>query len=345
MCGFYHLLFAWEFFFEVDVASAISVNDSQTDTYYPIDYYEYEIPDNWDTMSVLERVQALQIPDEVLSQMSDDALVQAVADYPYLVDIYLYGDGVSDGIEVARQYFSALNELLLRNNATISLANYCSDACYAYNATEDDADSDSLHSQFVSKAMSDILSAVHQANGVQTLVDVDDLNHSGVGEGYVYTPAGGDDSKVPMLLFKDETTLSERQALDAEIVSTYGVTLVSNATSTYNCHSYAWNMPFTDCACWIDNITIYQTDGSYSRVYTGYTSVATSITRVSYGDIILYANNSHSAIFVGTPQSEAPLATMLCISKWTHAGVFRHTVTNVPAGYSYSTISVWTLEE
>lgn len=293
------MLFAWEFFFEVDVASAISVNDSQTDTYYPIDYYEYEVPDNWDTMSVLERVQALQIPDEVLSQMSDDALVQAVADYPYLVDIYLYGD----------------------------------------------ADSDSLHSQFVSKAMSDILSAVHQANGVQTLVDVDDLNHSGVGEGYVYTPAGGDDSKVPMLLFKDETTLSERQALDAEIVSTYGVMLVSNATSTYNCDSYAWNMPFTDCACWIDNITIYQTDGSYSRVYTGYTSVATSITRVSYGDIILYANNSHSAIFVGTPQSEAPLATMLCISKWTHAGVFRHTVTNVPAGYSYSTISVWTLEE
>lgn len=93
--------------------------------------------------------------------MSDEMIIQAIAEYPYLVDIYLYGESVGDGVARARTYFSALDELLSRESASDALSDYGINVAYTYCAayqTElEDADT---HDMFVAQALLDILNEV-----------------------------------------------------------------------------------------------------------------------------------------------------------------------------------------
>ena len=69
----------------------------------------------------------------------------------------------------------------------------------------------------------------------------------------------------------------------------------------------------------------------------------TNAYNISTGDIIYYGNHSHSAVFAGNSASGAPLATQYVVSKWGKSGLFRHRVSNVPAGYDTSSLQVWRL--
>lgn len=330
------------------VAPCIAVNSSgesllpveQEVTAYTIDYYEYSIPENWDTMTVRERVEALIIPEEIISQMSDEALIQAIVDYPYLVDIYLYGGDVVVGLEIAREYFSALDEFLVRSSAAESLNSYNSNTAALCVASVEESTEESLSATFLSKAMRDIQAVLSLRMDKTRILDAIDMALDGewVASGYVYTPRG---TAVSMDQYIDTSTEAERNALDAQIVARYGVELVSGATHTYNCHSYAWNMRHGGAACWIFDPSPYMDDGSYIRSYRGVASIPAYQSGVVVGDIILYDNNSHSAILIGSPNTGAPLEALRCESKWTAAGVYRHSLSNVPYGYKYTTITVW----
>lgn len=88
-----------------------------------VDYYEYPLSQDspkWSVMSPISRVEELIIPNKVLKRMTDKALIQAIADYPLLIDLYVSGT-VQDGIVYFSNECSALRELLSRESAKTSL--------------------------------------------------------------------------------------------------------------------------------------------------------------------------------------------------------------------------------
>jgi hypothetical protein len=90
-------------------------------------FYVYPLtPDSpgWKGMTVKEKVSLLRIDEGILHEMTDEQLIRAIADYPYIGDIHLYGISVFDGIEQVKEYCDALKELLSRPNYQDALKLY-----------------------------------------------------------------------------------------------------------------------------------------------------------------------------------------------------------------------------
>lgn len=313
------------------------------------DDYALQIPDftypitpkseNWFDYTVLEKVSMLSIPEEKLSIMSDAELVSAIASYPFLVDIYLYGDSVSDGISVVRCYFSALDELLSRDTGLSSLYSYGVQPAELLMASTFSEIPEDDH--FISKALIDIYNASIRENTIE--------QNRSVNASYT-TPNG---TPLQVLYFNENHTEDEHRQLDInQIVNVYGVTLIKPGSCLYNCHYYAWYMRGSLLYInyvWINDPSPYMTDGSYNRVYQGNPNSISYTTDISYNDIIFYGNLSgdkntwHSAIFRSNANNGAPLASLTCESKWGSYGIFQHAMGNVPAGYDTSVISAWSL--
>jgi hypothetical protein len=299
--------------------------DTNTQTLDEGEFYVYPITveSNWFDFTVLEKVEMLQINESYLSEFTDEQLVHAIADYPYLVDIYAY-ESMEEGLQIFSEYCSAYSELLKRDNGYEAFVKYGNElvASYKNNPREDG------RTDFVSMAILDIIDtlSIEQTDMIMTTSDEPT------------TPIG---TSVPYRVYSENHTTTYHALADNEIVSTYGVTLVRNGSCKYNCHSYAWYSTSSSNSYWISDPTIYTTDGSYTRKFIGSVSSSIYSCGLSTNDKILYASNTHSALFVDNPLNGAPLANLTAQSKWGQLGVFKHYVTNVPAGYDYSSVTIW----
>ena len=70
---------------------------------------------NWFSYSVPEKHELLKIDEQSLKQMGDSALVEAIADYPYLGDVSLMGT-MEEGLKAFANDCSAYAELITRKN-------------------------------------------------------------------------------------------------------------------------------------------------------------------------------------------------------------------------------------
>lgn len=86
---------------------------------YPIDVTS----EDWFAYSVVEKVEMLKIPQETLDGMSDLQLLYAAADYPYFVDVSIYGFD-PDSFSIYGNHCSAFGELLSRKSFLKSLETY-----------------------------------------------------------------------------------------------------------------------------------------------------------------------------------------------------------------------------
>lgn len=321
------------------------------DTVEFITSYQYPITvesAEWNKYSVSEKVEMLKISDDKLAEMTDEQLIQAIADYPYLVDIYAYGDSVEDGIAVARKYFSALDELLSRDTGVDSLATYgvqlanSKYKAYQVSSTEN-ADVD----LFTSKALMNILKATDVSIvSENSSIVFATTNHESK---YIYTVDG---NPVLVYLLEEGHTEEQHSEADDRMEEVYGVTLISPGSCLYNCHSYAWYAPSTSNHYWIDDPTPYMEGETYVRKYLGGMGTPANTTSVGYLDIIFYGDYEdpetmgtwHSAIYHSFSTSGEPLAMQLCRSKWGQLGVFEHRMCDVPAGYDIYNITAWRIE-
>jgi len=108
-------------------------------------------------------------------------------------------------------------------------------------------------------------------------------------------------------------------------------TLLSDSTSNYNCHSYAWYSDSTSNIYWMSNPSAYMTDGSYTQ-YTGAPVAAAPGYRMyyNYGD--------HSAIiYVAGPVPSYSDITV--ISKWGPGPLMMHKASDSP--YSSRILTIW----
>ena len=107
------LLFVWPGFVSRESAKRKNPyeNAARERYAYPI---TAESPD-WFSYSVPEKQEMLKIDGQSLRQMDDSVLVEAIADYPYVVDVMLAGT-VEEGLAGLADHCSAYAELITREN-------------------------------------------------------------------------------------------------------------------------------------------------------------------------------------------------------------------------------------
>ena len=129
-----------------------------------------------------------------------------------------------------------------------------------------------------------------------------------------------------------ELTDSEKSSLDSYYRRNYpSATLLASSTSTYNCHSYAWNMSERGVTCWINGSNISQPnlDGTVSanddNISSYWYDGLYSMTIDSKALKIYYYRGDHSAIQSSVSGKYE--------SKWGEGPLMRHSPTNCPSIY------------
>lgn len=85
------------------------------------DYWKYPIEsDSWNAMDAEARIDACRIPEEILTIMTAEQLVQAVLDFPYNIDVSV-SSSIETGLERLENQSDAYKELLSRDDAKRAL--------------------------------------------------------------------------------------------------------------------------------------------------------------------------------------------------------------------------------
>lgn len=116
------------------VGVGAGVKDVRAEVYtYPI------TPDDpeWANYNHAELVDMLQIPEDILDEMTDEELVESVLNYPYLGDMKFYDD-YKVGVQIVRDTFNGLQKLLENENAINLLLNYYETSIYTNENTSED---------------------------------------------------------------------------------------------------------------------------------------------------------------------------------------------------------------
>ena len=204
---------------------------------YESSVYQVTPKDNvWSSFSSKEEmVEATHLSDERLKEMSTDELIDAVMDYPLLVNLYLH-NSYEDGLQELAKDSDAYKELLTRPDASESLVKRLSeqnnqDGVISSQSTEN---MDSLESRTLSLLIAEdtVWNKIDDKGSVQEMI----APYASVST--VKTPNG---SSVSVIINGEQFSSLEKAQLDFSTANSYpNATKVSSSTTNYNCHSYAW---------------------------------------------------------------------------------------------------------
>jgi len=282
------------------------------------------------------RLEACQIPEDVLNSMTTEALALTVVDYPYLSDIFVFNNP-QEGLEYIRMNFNGLDTLLKRKDGAQTLLKM-----YKKTKAKHQVDKDDYKAFIERLKIESLLIRKEMKNQIKDeRIDTDEVYQSmimgaaySVGSGYskdgakyspktITTPNGSEVSAFSVLIF-DAFSYTDLQAYKDNIESRYpSTTFISDATQNYNCHSYAWySQNSSTNKIWLNDPSMFWQDGSYEM-----TIRPTVSNRVYY-------YTDHSAIVKGTlyyPGSTNVDPTKInVISKWGHECLIEHTIDASP---------------
>ena len=301
----------------------------------------------WVSLGTVEaKTAACRIPEEKLLSMNDEELLKAVIDYPFLIDIFLCDD-FSIPVHGLLERCDALRELSRRHDASNVLMDFLKENYDKDNRIVSDIEEFKLEAIMIILSYDDNFCNELSRNDIEFINSQSHLvrikeDNNGLRIAYVYTPNG---SQVICNTYScSHSDPYFHSDLDDYAVSVYDVSLISGGSCRYNCHSYTWYYTSTSNTLWIDNPSVYMTDGSYDLVMS---NMYNSSSSVYSGDHICYGSKyspAHSAVVTSASSSTA-LCNRYVKSKWGIAGVFSHTVSNVPDDYwdSGYYASAWTL--
>jgi len=285
------------------------------------DAYEYSIAigsDEWMSCdTAVERIDKLRIPEGIIENLSTDALLLTVLRNPYLADIWAY-DSLQIGYDLTEIYIDGLSELLVRSDARDSIKAFYSDKDahqYALLMISDDLIENEMILESKVLLLDKLAALINEKENEPERYIMD----------HVYTPNGSAVSVYKNLTYYDHgTTLSEVSANQTALLANYSsatiIRNVSTATAAYNCHSYAWYSTSSTNNVWMNDPSVYMSDGSYSA---GYAQVGSKVYwySSSYGPI-------HSGILYSTSTSSSNPAKTT--SKWGMYGLIRHVTNDCP---------------
>jgi len=311
------------------------------------DAYDFPVKpgtEEWKTFQTHgEMLEACQIPEDILKNISTSGLVETVLNYPLLGDYRCYND-FQYGFNQVVSRSNGIQELFARKDAGIELlAKYCTLDPVAIQDDWTDA-----QKGFYAWSIQDVemMLVQEQILGTLTYEQCQDLvkeariinifkqQHPEVFSSYglasttlvierasqrqyssrwyygtVYTPNG---SSVEVKVDLAELSQAEINAWSAWVATNYPLaTKLYNATQKYNCHSYAWYSQSSSNIRWMNyynqyggsNVSEYWTDGSYSQISGG---------SAYPGVKLFYGGQDHSAIFYGY----SLYGVYTSISKW-----------------------------
>lgn len=88
------------------------------------EYYVYPMNsscEEWENLTIKEKYEACRIPKRIVKNMSDEQLIQAILDYPFVHDIYIVSTSVEDGVILFKETSDAYAELIQRETGKESL--------------------------------------------------------------------------------------------------------------------------------------------------------------------------------------------------------------------------------
>lgn len=285
-----------------------NVQAASTSNIYTIsESYQYPIipgTSEWSELNTLEeRVAACKIPDNILYNLTTEALVESVINYPLIVYMFAY-DTTQMGYEKVKSYFTGLQELAIRDDAVEKLQQYLGQQGI------------SVLNKRVAETILDNLTGSQNQDILSTFALMAETH-------YDYTPNGSRIALIYNMSYADHgTNEAEVSSEDAMYSSLHpNATSYGSINPAYNCHSYAWYNASTSNKYWLNGtyVTSYITDGSYTQVSTPRS-----------GDIVLYEDGDHSGVYNGNGY---------VTSKWGMCKLYTHALTDCP--YTVTGITYW----
>lgn len=316
---------------------------------YPVtsDSLEWKSFDTHDDM-----VKACNMPEQLLRTSSTQELVDLMLEYPLLGDLYLYDD-VGTGIDVMVSESNILSEIMSRDDgAEQLLAAFENLQLYDNEDLKSTSkDNSMIQDIFLEGVLSreDVLEQLTSEERetlnikVSKNIEIKEKSDDYEAYRYVFLEQCGKNDIESYAIARDTSatvktpngtsvavtkrTYSEKEASEAYnyTVKNYpNATIISGATTNYNCHSYAWYSQSTSNKYWMNNPGAYMSDGSYKKVGTKPTATGQKVCYTQYP-----LNNPfiHSGVVYSISGN-----TIKLTSKWGAGPLVRHNVSYSPYG-------------
>lgn len=280
-----------------------------------------------------------QLTEEQLSAPTKQ-LIEYILEYPYIVDLYTSSVSSADAYDKIRNSFNGFAELERRSDAASEMLQLLISASgsnakvssqkntYLTTLLEVPSYFTELSEQEVSLYLEKALGTSKNDGTTSTRATVAfSVN------GFDYTRASASAYTTSGVLVPLYTALSDYSTTDMASIAqntanSYGISKLGNATSKYNCHSYAWYYTSTSNTYWISDVELYM----YDDHSTGSSNPSVGSIAVYYD---IYGNPLHSAVVTAVNGTE-----ITCKSKWGANGLFEHNIARVPVSYSYDGYSI-----
>lgn len=288
------------------------------------------------------------VPDEVLNLPTDE-LLEYFLNSKFLEEwtYAYYVSSSSDGTVQESDFISnkAYKELITRDNLVPLLEAYAGELLLR--AEKDNAEYEDTVKRF-SKLMSqdrviELVKASSDANvnitrfmprtisnkvkifSSETVASDEDIVYYDAGT--VKTASGAD-----VIFSRPNRELTQAEVSYINSLYNYsGNTRLSSPTAYYNCHSFAWHSYSYSNQYWINDITEYLNDDVCSEPI--------AIQNARSNDIIVYlkpASNGYEILHSGVIEWwDENINNIKIRSKWGRAGVYKHSIGNVPVTYCF----------
>lgn len=298
------VIFVMLFLYSLSAGAIIIIDDTISTAHV---YSVLPGSDEWNNLTMDEKISVSYVDENTAVRMTTEALLQTTLDYPFIINIRAYGLA-STGIDIVKDYFPPLAELIDRRDAYQTIAHYL----------ETHSETEGVVKYVIAR---DLLRYV--TDGVQVQSILDPITGERVAQ--VVTPKGSYVMVYSHLTWDNfEVTYEEAHAIELEYEVLYQATLLRNASPEYNCHSYAWHNQTSANHYWMNSPTRYTIDGSYSA---GTRAVGNKVT---YKDS--EGRYSHSGIVTENNK---------ITSKWGCLGLFEHDLENCPYYFDSVPINYW----
>jgi hypothetical protein len=295
----------------------------------------------------VDMINAAQIPEYILNQMSTEDLVEAFLNYPLSVDLIAW-NSYGQGFDAVKSQFNGLDELVNREDGAQKLLeklqSFSAITKFDVNSRSFDS-SQYMHPYFleVLLAQPEFMNQFTEEETEEAIAIIDGIIEQRDPEIYgdsayrfyqaaneqietyyymtvVATPGGNyAEAKVRGT---GDVEIDIESTTDFYISQYPNANFRRTATNRYNCHSYAWYSQAIN-NYWINNCEPYLNDGTCHS--TGEFKVGT---RVVYYDSTLSANGfspyGHSALV----QPGSP--SRYVVSKWSEGPLMEHTMSYCP---------------
>ncbi len=273
----------------------------------------------------------LGVPDEIKCASTSE-LLEYFLQSPFMGQ-QIYSSSTFEEREIDFSCHEAFRELVSREDCIEVLENYV--GTILYSSENDELDIAKFEKLLAQPSVGSILfespSAAESCPNLQSIytqsevVISTDGNFVGEINGINYCSAGtistANNRSVEVCTPHREWTSAEI----SEINSSYdydGNIRLYNASTVYNCHSYAWYRHSATNSYWIMDITQFTLDSACSVV-----------TSAQINDIIVYMDANGNPIHSGVVYSIGSSGELTIGSKWGQAGAYIHSIGSVPADY------------